>query len=1016
MREMIVSRRSRCPLLALVVVCLSGPGFVFTTAAHAQGQVPDIPAGQEPSAVLERFEPLSPQQAIEAFDVAPGFRVELVAAEPLVIDPVAFCFDAAGRLIVVEMRGYSERPDSMTGHIRRLSDRDGDGQMDHVETLVEGLSWPTAIQCWGDGIIVGVAPDILYFSVTDDDQGRAVVGPAEKWFTGFSRSNVQGIMNSFRWGPDLRLHGAGSSNGGDITGITLEQTLRLGRQDFSIDPRDRSFRAVAGGGQHGMDFDSWGNKYATSNSDHLQQVLMLPVIAGRAQRLASVPPLRRSIAADGPAADVYRSSPVEPWRLLRTHLRVSGQVPGIIEGGGRAAGYFTGATGVHIYCGDQWPNQPEMLALVCDVGGNLVHRKRLDNDGLWKIGRRIDEQTEFLRSSDTWFRPVQLGDGPDGALYVADMYREVIEHPASLPPVIKSQVDLNSGNDRGRIWRVVAENAPLRRKVERLDVLDSLALVKFLEHPNEWQRRTAARLLVERQDAQVVAAVRKLVSDASHPQSRLETLAVLELLPGGLEPAVITTALTDEHPAVRRRGVELAATQGVELAADQIERLAADDEITVRFAVAYAAIALVPDAEQRAATLAAVALHDPADPWIRWAVEGSLGDAAQPFFQLVRATLEQQPQPNRLAWYQAISCQLLAGGESATIARLVEILQTGSTGDRELLFQAVVSQLGGIQPTGAAESLATWAREQIAPELLERANRREPALANSRAALQLVGWAGGTAAQQLLESLLAPAQAPSVQTAALATLVGNDPATIELVIERLSGLTPATRQTALSTLASRLEGQLAIAQALDSGSLAAELLQTDVQNLLRESRNPVVKQAAEKHFVKAPPRAMGELFETYNQALNQAGNLEAGKAVFIRVCASCHQPEAGRTRVGPDLITVVEQPKEQILQSILDPNREVDARFATVQAITHAGQIVAGVVTAETDSSITIVDSQGVAHALPRIDIDELQTSKKSLMPEDLAKEIDVTQMRDLISYVLSLKPAATENSTDGSP
>ena len=1015
MQRTIASRYSWHQML--LALCMSVQGLVPITAVWAQGSEPNHAAAEEPSAVLERFEPLSPQQAIAAFDVAPGFRVELVAAEPLVIDPVAFCFDPAGRLIVVEMRGYSERADSMTGRVQRLTDRDGDGLMDHVETLVDGLSWPTAVQCWGEGIIVGVAPDILYFSVKDDAQGGAVVGPAETWFSGFSRSNVQGIMNSLRWGPDLRLHGASSSNGGDISGITLEQPLRLGRQDFSIDPRNRAFRAVAGGGQHGMDFDSWGNKYATSNSDHLQQVLMLPAVAGRAPRLANVPPLRRSIAEDGPAADVYRSSPVEPWRLLRTHLRVSGQVPGIVEGGGRAAGYFTGATGVHIYRGDQWPDQPEQLALVCDVGGNLVHRKRLDDTGLWQIGRRIDDQTEFLRSSDTWFRPVQLGDGPDGALYVADMYREVIEHPASLPPVIKSQVDLNSGNDRGRIWRVVADNAPLRRQVERLDTLDSPALVEFLQHPNEWQRRTAARLLVERQDAQVATALSKLASSAQRPQTRLEALAVLALLPSGIEPPVIIAALTDDHPAVRRRGVELAATQSVELAAEQVERLAADDQITVRFALAYAARALVPDAQRRADMLAAIALRDPADPWIRWAVEGSLGDAAPLFFQRVRPALQAQPQANRLAWYQSVSCQLLASGQSSTVERLVEILQsdTLAAADRELLFQAVVAQLGGIQPAGGAESLANWARAQIAPELWERAQRRDGRLAEAKPALQLVGWAGGPAAQRLLESLLAPAQSPSVQTAALETLVGNDPAAIELVIERLPGLTPATGQAALAALASRVEGQLAIAQALDAGSLAAEALQADIKGLLRESRNPVVKQAAEKHLIQSPLVATGELYETYHQALHQAGDLATGKAVFNRVCASCHQPEAGRTRVGPDLVTVVEQPKEQILLSILDPNREVDARYATVQAITHAGQIFAGVVTAEADSSITIVDSQGVAHALPRIDIDELQTSKKSLMPEDLSKEIDATQMRDLISYLVSLRPASTEKSTDGS-
>src|SRR5690606_4446241 len=154
----------------------------------------------------------------------------------------------------------------------------------------------------------------------------------------------------------------------------------------------------------------------------------------------------------------------------------------------------------------------EMLALVCDVGGNLVHRKRLDDNGLWKIGRRIDKETEFLRSTDTWFRPVQLGGGPSGGLYVADMYREVIEHPASLPPLIKSQVDLNSGNDRGRIWRVVADSVPVRRETPRLDKLPSEELVELLRHSNHWQRRTAARLLVEREATEVIAPLQQLAA------------------------------------------------------------------------------------------------------------------------------------------------------------------------------------------------------------------------------------------------------------------------------------------------------------------------------------------------------------------------------------------------------------------------------------------------------------------------------------------------------------------------
>ena len=193
---------------------------------------------------------------------------------------------------------------------------------------------------------------------------------------------------------------------------------------------------------------------------------------------------------------------------------------------------------MHLYQGDQWPDQPEMLALVCDVGGNLVHRKRLDDNGLWKIGRRIDKETEFLRSTDTWFRPVQLGGGPSGGLYVADMYREVIEHPASLPPLIKSQVDLNSGNDRGRIWRVVADSVPVRRETPRLDKLPSEELVELLRHPNHWQRRTAARLLVEREATEAIASLQQFAASDAPAAGRLDALDVLQMFPG----AAVTTA------------------------------------------------------------------------------------------------------------------------------------------------------------------------------------------------------------------------------------------------------------------------------------------------------------------------------------------------------------------------------------------------------------------------------------------------------------------------------------------
>lgn len=979
-------------------VCRTLGVLAAVSLAVTTGLAEEVP--ERPSEKLERFEPLSPAEAIESMEVAAGYRVELVAAEPLVVDPISVCFDPQGRMIVVEMIDYSERDEDAVGRVRRLTDRSGDGVMDHAETLVERLSWPTAVESWPGGVIVGAPPHLTFFPVEDDEHGNAVVGQPQTWFTGFSRANVQGMMNSFRWGPDLWLHAAASSNRGEISGVTLTEPLNLGRQDFAINPLDRRFAVVPGGAQHGMDFDLWGRKFLTSNSDHLQQALMFPTFAGRASRYSSAPPMRRSIAADGPAADVYRSSPPEPWRLLRTYLRVTGEVPGIVEGGGRAAGYFTGATGTLIYKGDQWPASDDPMALVCDVGGNLVHRKRLEDDGLWKRGVRVDEQTEFVRSSDTWFRPVQLDDGPDGAVYVADMYREIIEHPKSLPPIIKNQVDLNSGNDRGRIWRIVAEDQPLRRRSEPLSIDDIDGLIEHLAHPNHWQRRTAARLLAVAQDASTIGTLRQLVAKAPLASTRLEALAVLELLPDGLNEATLAAALADDHAALRGRALETMLARQQALDAEQLAALADDDSIEVRFRVAAAAAALLEDTSARVQLLSKIAARDPGDPWIRWAVEGSLGDGAWEFLNASQSVLASMARQQRAAWLRSICCQILSGSQSKAVAALASRLP-----DDEELLAALADEVEGIRPAGTAEPLVQWTRQTMADDLLQAAEAGDSRIAAMAAPMRLVAWADAEVAQRLLTTILSPLHGAKAQQAALVSLVRNDANAAALVIDQLSALTPQSAEVALTTLASRVQGQLAIAKGLDSGKLGADQLPTEVQRTLGESRNSTVKKAAEKHFAASEGPPPGEIYDQYVKALASDADAPAGEPVFRRICANCHAPEEGRQRVGPDLVTVSDQPREQILLAILDPNREVNAKYARVQIVTATGQVLSGIVTDESDTTLTLVDSQGMVATVARQDIEDLQTSPQSLMPEELHKEITPEQMRDLIAYVVSRKP-----------
>ncbi|EMI20709.1 membrane-bound dehydrogenase domain protein [Rhodopirellula maiorica SM1] len=337
------------------------------------------------------------------------------------------------------------------------------------------------------------------------------------------------------------------------------------------------------------------------------------------------PPSRISIAEDGPQAEVFRTSPVEPWRIVRTRLRVSGAVKGVVEGGGRAAGYFTGATGVTIYRGDAWPAQWKGHAFVGDVGSNLIHRKRLDQNGLEFVAKRMDDQSEFVTSTDIWFRPAQFANAPDGTLHVIDVYREVIEHPLSLPEQIKKHLDLTSGRDRGRIYRIAP--TPYRhRRFQGLADSSTPELVELLAHANAWHRETAARLLYTRQDPSAVEPLRALVQDNPSPLGRMHALYALQGLTA-LDASILHRGLNDIHPQVRRHALRL--TDSVKLTPSILQRLSEmteDESIEVRYELAFALANTKGDV--RVNSLTRILSRNPNDRWIRASVQTSIGDDA----------------------------------------------------------------------------------------------------------------------------------------------------------------------------------------------------------------------------------------------------------------------------------------------------------------------------------------------------------------------------------------------------
>ncbi|TWT34348.1 PVC-type heme-binding CxxCH protein [Blastopirellula retiformator] len=951
---------------------------------------------------LPRVAPLEPTAALKTINVAPCFRIEQAAAEPNVVDPVAMAFDADGRMFVIEMRGYSEDDGLVLGRVRLLEDTDDDGVYEKSTIYAEGLSWPTAIACTRGGVLVGAAPDIFFLK---DEDGDGVADVRQVVFTGFGKSNVQGLLNTFLWGLDNRIHGATSSSGGVVKpvvdGTPQGDGVNLRGRDFAIDMASLTLSPTSGGAQHGMSFNDWGDKFVCSNSDHLQQVTYEDRYFARNPYLAP-PSSRRSIAADGPQADVYRTSPVEAWRVIRTRLRAEKIVPGVVEGGGRPAGYFTGATGVTIFRGDAWPAEFQGNAIVGDVGSNLVHRKRLIPQGVLYSGQRIDEKSEFVSSSDIWFRPVQFSNAPDGSLYIADMYRETIEHPKSLPPMIKRHLDLTSGRDRGRIYRVTGENFE-RPATPKLSKMSAVELAALLDDSIAWRRESAARLLHERADLSAVPALQEMATSGSTPQGRIHALYALAGLMS-LEEATLRAALSDAHPRVRQHAIRLSeplAPTSPALRQNMLQLLG-DEDPHVRYQLAFS-LGEFPNAEKQA-PLACVAAAAGDDPYVLAAIQSSVGSGAGALWsELAKAPQRSAGQRNLLL---ALTQQIGKQQRKADIAAVVATLPQLSQADAKLA-QQVVKQVAAGGNAALTKQIAAAVDGDGAAMLQRIYDQAVGVVTNESAPLSARVAAAATLRfgpldAELFAELLQPSQPLALQQAALQALAhSSENKAADLVLQRWSGMSPTLRQAAFQVLAANPTGIASLLSAVDAGEIRAADLDLNLLQTLKSLQSPEVQSRIDALAKSAGNSDRDAVVKSYREALELSGDVKRGETVFVKNCSSCHQLNGKGHPIGPNLAAMKNRGAEAILTNVLNPNLEVNPQYMSYVCLTTDGRALTGVIANETATSITLLQGENKSETILRIDIDELHSTGQSLMPQDLEKQIDPQAMADLLKYLL---------------
>jgi len=818
------------------------------------------PAAQEQPFTPPPSKPLSPRDEQMTFKLPKGFTIDLVAAEPDVVDPVHLTFDENGRLFVAEMRGYPNDGVGTgmisSGRIRLLEDKDGDGVFESSRIWADGLRFPMGMLPYKGGLIVANAPDLLYL------EDPAQTGKATKrtvLYTGFNLPNIQQMLNSPTWGIDNWVYAVCGANGGDIT-----CPQKPGMKPLSLRGRGIRFKPdvpgsiepTSGGGQYGLTQNEWGDWFVNTNSQHLRHVVLHDHYLARNPNLP-VSAVTLDIPDHGASCKVHRISPFEAWRVERTRRRKESADAKRFAGTELVPGGFSTSTcSPLVYLAELLPKEYHGTIFCCDPANNLIHRDLLVPKGATYVGQRADTDCEFLASTDNWFRPVHLAIGPDGALYIADFYREVIETPLSLPEDMKKVLPLTT-QDRGRIWRVRPEG---KYHAERpaLGKADSLELVSKLAERNVWWRTTAQRLLVERQndDQMLFRDLASTVERNQYPPARVHALWTLHDL-DALPKATLLRCLKDAEPTVRFQALRVAEEYLGEKSevATHVLAMAKDESPKVRHQLAFTLASLKSD--ERLEALAAIAARDIGEPWTQIAVLNSTAKDAGVLVErcLENETFTKQPTAAHTSFLVRLAGLVGTSASEAELARVLPaLLRKSSAGVAPWQIACLQSVGQGLFQSGRSldqlwqhDALAET-RDQVKVLFAESAgvakDDQKP-LADRIAAVRLISFGPFELLADSIAGLLSPQQPPELQLGAVRALAAPTNAKVgPLLLSAWTSYSPAVRREATEALLARPERVAALLDAIESKKVLPLQIEPARLDQLRKHSDPALRARA----------------------------------------------------------------------------------------------------------------------------------------------------------------------------
>ena len=967
--------------------------------------------------------PDKPAISLEGFQIEEGFELELFASEPLIGDPVDMEIDENGDVYVVEMHGYPLDVHG-SGFVKRLTDTDNDGYPDKSEVFVEGLILPTSIMRWKKGFIVTDAPDVLYFEDTDGD-GKADV--RKVMLTGFARSNPQHNLNTPLYGLDNWIYLAHEE---DIHTIMFDSILEdkgskirfpdlPDREQLPQNAMGKSVRFKPEGEglellscytQFGHDFDNFGRLFMATNSNHIfQEILQYPYLSRKPQlrTFESV----AYIPDHGNNAEVYPITKNAEHQLLTD------------------IGVFTSACGTTIYNASLFPKEYQGANFVTESVHNLIHVDKMEPDGVTFKAKRMLQEREFLASEDPWFRPVNFYVGPDGALYMIDYYRRIIEHPEWMADEVTNSGELYEGTNMGRIYRIVpsGKKVPTFMGKKHLDRDNPDDLVQKLSHPDKWFRINAQRILVEEGRGDVEDKVRGVLANQNDSLGIVHALWTLEglrkLMPGDILPQ-----FTNPSPGVRENVIKMA--EGFIDQAEIIEGLVAMAGQPQTKRVSFQLLLTLGYVNTQEAINASNKILEQYldDEWMVTAgMTSQYFDGENWIAKLVeKKSVDDNEFINRIAYL------LTMEGKKTAVNNLIDMAAKDTKAAWSGAFLSGVSQ--GTKQAGAdilglmnsgdklmkafllsgEEVSDDWARlintvkvptGSYTGQLLKIIENESGDVRKKASAVSLLWKSDDMVAT--VKSLIGTTRPVEVQNASLEWLSKNitsDKDFCDQITMRWPTLSSPVRSKSIDLMMLNDER---------IGSLLTALEDSVVNTSAIGWRRSVNLMNSEVDMIKVRSRALldpykenaGDLLASYGNVNETTGDFEAGREVFSTSCSLCHTiGESMGTHYGPDLSSVKNQTKSAILKHILDPNASISDGFELCTVKKKDGTSLQGIIAYEDVNTMVLATAPGEETTVQRGDITDFRIIDMSAMPVGMGNAIGKKDMEDLLEFIKTFK------------